>query len=75
MAALGDCALGCNVLGMDDEIVGPVESLLPVAARIFGCPPPPHAIAAALLELLDSRAQAGVGSKRSFSVLGGTRVG
>jgi len=36
VAALGDCALGCNVLGMDDEIVGPVESLLPVDARIPG---------------------------------------
>jgi Ni,Fe-hydrogenase III small subunit len=56
VAALGDCALGCNVLGMDDEIVGPVESLFPVDARIPGCPPLPDTIAAALLELLDSRA-------------------
>ena len=55
VAALGDCALGCNVLGMDHEIVGPVESLLPVDVQIPGCPPSPDAIAAALLELLDSR--------------------
>ena len=56
VAALGDCALGCNVLGSSDEIVGPVESVLAVDARICGCPPSPDAIAAALLELLDSRA-------------------
>jgi Ni,Fe-hydrogenase III small subunit len=55
VAALGDCALGCNVLGSDDVLVGPVESLLPVDARIPGCPPRPDAIAGALLELLDSR--------------------
>jgi Ni,Fe-hydrogenase III small subunit len=56
VAALGDCALGCNVLGTDAAIVGPVESVLPVDARIPGCPPTPDTIAAALLELLDSRA-------------------
>jgi Ni,Fe-hydrogenase III small subunit len=56
VAALGDCALGCNVLGTDAEIVGPVESVLPLDARIPGCPPTPDTIAAALLELLDSRA-------------------
>jgi Ni,Fe-hydrogenase III small subunit len=56
VAALGDCALGCNMLGMDDEIVGPVESVLPVDARIPGCPPSPDTIAAALLDLIDSRA-------------------
>ena len=55
VAALGDCALGCNVLGMEDELVGPVESLLSVDARIPGCPPSPGTIAAALIELLDSR--------------------
>lgn len=56
VAALGDCALGCNVLGSADDIVGPLESVLPVDARISGCPPTPDAIAAALLELLDARA-------------------
>jgi Ni,Fe-hydrogenase III small subunit len=53
VAALGDCALGCNVLGASDEIVGPVEAVLPVDIRIPGCPPTPGAIAAALLELID----------------------
>jgi Ni,Fe-hydrogenase III small subunit len=53
VAALGDCALGCGLLGTADELVGPVESLLPVDVRIPGCPPPPEAIAAALLRLVD----------------------
>ena len=55
VVALGDCAIGRGVLGSPDEIVGPVEDVLPVELRIPGCPPPPDAIAAALLELLDSR--------------------
>lgn len=53
VAALGDCALGCGVLGSADELVGPLETLLPVDVRIPGCPPAPEAIAAALLRLVD----------------------
>jgi membrane-bound hydrogenase subunit mbhJ len=53
VVALGDCALGSDLLGSPDEIVGPVEAVLPVAARIPGCPPSPEAIAAALLALID----------------------
>jgi Ni,Fe-hydrogenase III small subunit len=53
VAALGDCALGVGVLGSDDEIVGPVESVLPVDLRIPGCPPTPQEIASALLQLID----------------------
>jgi membrane-bound hydrogenase subunit mbhJ len=53
VAALGDCALGCGVLASADEIVGPVETVLPVDLRIPGCPPAPAEIAEALLELLD----------------------
>jgi len=53
VAALGDCALGCNLLGLPEELAGPVEELLPVDLRIPGCPPTPAAIAAALLTLLD----------------------
>ena len=45
VAALGDCALGCNVLGDRAELAGPLEDLLPVAIRIPGCPPSPDAIA------------------------------
>ena len=53
VAALGDCALGCGVLGSADELVGPVEELLPVALRIAGCPPDPETIAQAILALID----------------------
>lgn len=53
VAALGDCALGCNVLGAADTIAGPVEAILPVDLRIPGCPPTPAAIAEALLGLID----------------------
>ena len=53
VAALGDCALGCNLLGSADDIVGPVEALLSVDVRIPGCPPTPDVIAEALLQLID----------------------
>jgi len=53
VAALGDCALGCNLLGHAGELVGPVEDVLPVDLRIPGCPPTPDAIAQALLQLID----------------------
>ena len=54
VAALGDCALGCNLLGTAADIVGPVEAVLPVDLRIPGCPPTPDEIAEALLRLIDS---------------------
>jgi len=49
VAALGDCALGCGVLGDAAELAVPLEQLLPVEIRIPGCPPSPEAIAAAIL--------------------------
>jgi Ni,Fe-hydrogenase III small subunit len=55
VAALGDCALGCNVLGLPGEIAGPVDAILPVDLRIPGCPPTPEVIAEALLTLIDTR--------------------
>ena len=54
VAALGDCALGCNMLGTADDLIGPVETVLPVDIRIPGCPPTPEAIADALLAVLDA---------------------
>jgi len=54
VAALGDCALGCNLLGTPANLVGAVEAVLPVDLRIPGCPPTPGAIAEALLGLIDS---------------------
>ncbi len=53
VAALGDCALGCNVLGLPTEQLGGVRQLLPVDIEIAGCPPTPAAIAASLLAALD----------------------
>jgi Ni,Fe-hydrogenase III small subunit len=53
VAALGDCALGCNLLGTAENLVGPVDAILPVDLRIPGCPPTPDAIAEALLRLID----------------------
>ena len=55
VVALGDCAVGTDILGSPDEIVGPADAVLPVDVRIAGCPPTPDTIAAALLELIDRR--------------------
>jgi len=52
VAALGDCALGCNVLGDPTELVGSVEDVLPVDIRIPGCPPTPDSIAEHILAAL-----------------------
>jgi Ni,Fe-hydrogenase III small subunit len=49
VAALGDCALGCGVLGVNAELAGSLEAVLPVDIRIPGCPPTPQAIADAIL--------------------------
>jgi NADH:ubiquinone oxidoreductase subunit B-like Fe-S oxidoreductase len=46
------------MLGSDYQIVGPVESVLPVDLHIPGCPPTPAAIAAALLDLIDATTSA-----------------
>jgi Ni,Fe-hydrogenase III small subunit len=45
VAALGDCAFGCGVLGDPGEIAGRREDVLPVDIRIPGCPPDPETIA------------------------------
>jgi Ni,Fe-hydrogenase III small subunit len=57
VAALGDCALGCGMLGSAAALAGPLEDLLPLDIRIPGCPPTPSAIAAGLLAALDAGAQ------------------
>ncbi len=48
VAALGNCALGVDVLASADELVGALDSVLPVDLRIPGCPPTPATIVAAL---------------------------
>jgi Ni,Fe-hydrogenase III small subunit len=65
VAALGDCALGCGVLGTGESVVGRVEDVLPVDVRIPGCPPAPEAIAAALLALIDGEGGAAVPGRAS----------
>lgn len=52
VAALGDCALGCNVLGEPAQLAGALEEILPVDIRIPGCPPAPQVIAEHLLQAL-----------------------
>jgi Ni,Fe-hydrogenase III small subunit len=54
VVALGDCAVGRGILGAPGEIVGPADAVLPVDLRIPGCPPTPEAIAAGVLQLIDS---------------------
>lgn len=53
VAALGNCALGQNVLGDSDELAGRLEDIVPVAVRVPGCPPTPQTIIDALLPLLE----------------------
>ena len=55
VAALGNCALGHNILASPDTLVGPVNEVLPVDLRIPGCPPTPEQIADALNAALDLR--------------------
>ena len=69
VVALGDCALGCNLLGSTDDLVGPVEAILPIDLRIPGCPPTPEAIAEALLALIDG-GSAATPTARSSSTAG-----
>jgi Ni,Fe-hydrogenase III small subunit len=52
VAALGDCALGCNLIGDRAELAGPLEDIIAVDLRIPGCPPTPAAIAEALTAAL-----------------------
>jgi len=52
VAALGDCALGCNLLGDRGEFVGSVDQVLHVDIRIPGCPPAPDVIARQILMAL-----------------------
>ena len=53
VAALGDCAAGCGILGDAAELTGGLDALLPVDIRIPGCPPSPQAIADGILEFFD----------------------
>jgi Ni,Fe-hydrogenase III small subunit len=56
VAALGNCALGCNIIGTKATHSGGLENVLPVDIRIPGCPPTPAAIAEHLLAALTNLA-------------------
>jgi Ni,Fe-hydrogenase III small subunit len=75
VAALGNCALGRGVLGSREELVGPIDDILPVALHIPGCPPTPDAIAGALLDLVDRTGPAGPQARDRPSVEWAARNG
>lgn len=52
VAALGDCANGCAILGAAAQLAGPLQDIVPVDLHIPGCPPTPQQIADALLGLM-----------------------
>jgi Ni,Fe-hydrogenase III small subunit len=65
VAALGDCALGCNVIGAHGAHAGGLEAVLPVDIRIPGCPPTPAVIAEYLrAAMTDIRRSDALGSNR-----------
>ncbi|OGS05864.1 MAG: hydrogenase, partial [Elusimicrobia bacterium RIFCSPLOWO2_12_FULL_59_9] len=39
--ASGDCAINCGVFAGSYAVAGPVESVIPVDIKIYGCPPEP----------------------------------
>jgi len=52
VAALGDCAIGCQGPADPAQLAGPLERIVPVDLRIPGCPPAPQQIADALLRFM-----------------------
>jgi Ni,Fe-hydrogenase III small subunit len=63
VAALGNCALGCALLGDPAQLAG---EILPVDLRIPGCPPNPQQIADALLGLMREVAEHPTPRRSSF---------
>jgi Ni,Fe-hydrogenase III small subunit len=53
VVAFGDCACGRGVLGVREELAGPLEEEFPVDLQIHGCPPAPDVIEQGLVGLLD----------------------
>jgi membrane-bound hydrogenase subunit mbhJ len=52
VVTIGDCTTAASPIGESFAIKGPVDTLLPVAHHIAGCPPDPAAIIAGLLAFL-----------------------
>src|SRR5262249_40043260 len=55
VVAIGDCAKDCGIFAGAYGVVGPVSSVIPVDAVVFGCPPAPGAILAGILRALQVR--------------------
>lgn len=55
VAALGNCALGIDLIGDPEEYVGSVTDVLPVDVCVPGCPPAPDVIVRHLLEAMKQR--------------------
>jgi len=51
VVAVGSCALSSGVFGGSYNIPNLVDEVIPVNAYVPGCPPSPHAVAAAVAEL------------------------
>jgi Ni,Fe-hydrogenase III small subunit len=55
VAAMGNCALGVDVLGSASDLAGPLDAIVPVDLRISGCPPSPAVIIETLTAFLATR--------------------
>lgn len=53
VVAVGDCAFNGGVFAGSYAVVGGVESVVPVALHIRGCPPSPHDLLSGLLALME----------------------
>lgn len=64
VAAVGSCSINGNVylnlggdLGPSDEVTGPLDKIIPVNAKIPGCPPRPEDIIAGAASLIPKLAE------------------
>jgi Ni,Fe-hydrogenase III small subunit len=55
VVALGDCGLGCGLLGANYATCGAVANVIPVDVAVPGCPPPPLEILRGILTAVRAR--------------------
>lgn len=68
VVALGDCACTGGLFGESYASRGAVENVIPVNARIPGCPPSPPAILSGLLGLLETSDSSAIPNFRTRAV-------
>jgi len=56
VVAIGDCGLGCGLLGENYATRGAVSSVIPVDVAVPGCPPPPLEILRGILTAVQTAA-------------------